>query len=146
MGSKQLGSKFLKRSQKCSHTPSVLKAGAKRSEATCHMAMPQGCYLAKGAKRPSHTSNTMKLDRILFDSCNSIKRFHLCPFDQKNSTYLQPPINQVPCISSCWGKRHTPVVCNESREPHTSHYPSRPVTKIPTNKKFSYQPQSQSTG
>ena len=25
------------------------------------------------------------------------------------------------------GKRHTPVVCNESREPHTSHYPSRLV-------------------
>ena len=23
------------------------------------------------------------------------------------------------------GRRHTPVVCNESREPHTSHYPSR---------------------
>ena len=27
------------------------------------------------------------------------------------------------------GRRHTPVVCNERREPHTSHYPSRPVTK-----------------
>ena len=25
-------------------------AGAKRSGATCHMAMPQCCYLAKGAK------------------------------------------------------------------------------------------------
>ena len=36
------------------------------------------------------------------------------------------------------GRRHTPVVCNESREPHTSHYPSRPVTqKQPTN--YSYQ-------
>ena len=22
------------------------------------------------------------------------------------------------------GRRHTPVICNESREPHTSHYPS----------------------
>ena len=31
-------------------------------------------------------------------------------------------------------RRHTPVVCNERREPHTSHYPSRPVTKISTNK------------
>ena len=38
-------------------------------------------------------------------------------------------INQVPCVSSCWGRRHTPMVCNELREPHTSHYPSRPVTK-----------------
>ena len=24
-------------------------------------------------------------------------------------------------------RRHTPVVCNESMEPHTSHYPSQPV-------------------
>ena len=53
--------------------------------------MPQCCYLAKGAKRPSHTTNTIKFDRIPFDPCNSIKRFDLSPFDQKNSTYLQPP-------------------------------------------------------
>ena len=59
-----------------------------RSRATCHLAMPQCCYLAKGAKRPS----TIKFDRIPFDPCNSIKRFDLCPFDQKNSTYLKPPI------------------------------------------------------
>ena len=56
------------------------------------MAMPQCCYLAKGAKRPSHTTNTIKFDRIPFDPSNSIKRFDLCPFDQKNSTYLQPPV------------------------------------------------------
>ena len=55
------------------------------------MAMPQCCYLAKGAKRPSHTTNTIKFDRIPFDPCNSIKRFDLSPFDQKISTYLQPP-------------------------------------------------------
>ena len=55
------------------------------------MAMPQCCYLAKGAKRPSHTTYTIKFDRIPFDPCNSIKRFDLCPFDQKNSTSLQPP-------------------------------------------------------
>ena len=72
-------------------TGNPLNAGAKRSGATCHMAMPQCCYLAKGAKRPSHTINTIKFDRIPFDPCNSIKRFDLCPFDQKNSTYLQPP-------------------------------------------------------
>ena len=77
MGSKQLGSKFLQRSQICSHTPSALNAGAKRSGATCHMAMPQCCYLANGAKRPGHTTNTIKLDRIPFDPCNSIKRFDL---------------------------------------------------------------------
>ena len=34
-------------------------AGAKGSGATCHMAMPQCCYLAKGAKRPSHTTNML---------------------------------------------------------------------------------------
>ena len=38
-------------SQLCSHTPSTLNSGAKRSGATCRMAMPQCCYLAKGAKR-----------------------------------------------------------------------------------------------
>ena len=54
--------------------------------------MPQCCYLAKGAKRPSHTTNTIKFDRIPFDPCNSIKRFDLCLFDQKNSTYLHPPL------------------------------------------------------
>ena len=27
----------------------------------------------------------------------------------------------MPCVSSCWGRRHTPAVCNESRERHTSH-------------------------
>ena len=36
--------------------PSALNAGAKRNGATCHMAMPQCCYLAKEAKRPSHTT------------------------------------------------------------------------------------------
>ena len=56
------------------------------------MAVPQCCYLAKGAKRPSHTTNTITFDRIPFDPCNSIRRFDLCPFDQKNSTYLQPPL------------------------------------------------------
>ena len=55
------------------------------------MAMPQCCYLAKGAKRQSHTTNTIKFDRIPFDPCNPIKRLDLCPFDQKNLTYLQPP-------------------------------------------------------
>ena len=55
------------------------------------MVMPQCCYLAKGAKRPSHSTNTIKFDSTPFDPCNSIKRFDFCPFDQKNSTYLQPP-------------------------------------------------------
>ena len=30
-----------------------------RSEATCHIAMPQCCYFAKGAKRPNHTTNML---------------------------------------------------------------------------------------
>ena len=40
-------------------------------------------------------TNTIKVDRIPFDPCNSIKRFDICPFDQKNSTYLQPPSKDV---------------------------------------------------
>ena len=105
-----MGSKFLKRSQICSHTPSALNAGAKRSGATCHMAMPQCCYLAKGAKRPSHTTNTIKFDRIPFDSCNSIKRFDLCPSDQKSSTYLQPPgrmIEVYKILNECYDRKAT---------------------------------------
>ena len=50
--------------QICSHTPSAINAGAKRSGATCHMAMPQCCYLAKGAKRPSHTTNMLTSSNI----------------------------------------------------------------------------------
>ena len=45
--------------QICSHTPSALNAGAKRSGATCDMAMPQYRYLAKGAEQPSHTTNML---------------------------------------------------------------------------------------
>ena len=67
------------------------------------MAMPQCCYLAKEAKRPSHTTNTIKFDRIPFDPCNSIKRFEFCPFDQKNSTYLQPPLKTDIKYKKCLG-------------------------------------------
>ena len=39
------------------------------------------------------------------------------------------------CIIMLGGEdTHPPVVCNESREPQTSHYPSRSVTKKITNK------------
>ena len=71
------------------HNRKLYKKITTISGATCHMAMPQCCYMAKGAKRPSHTTNTIKFDRIPFDPCNSIKRFDHCPFNQKNSTYLQ---------------------------------------------------------
>ena len=49
-------------SQLCSHT---LNAGAKRSGG--NMAMPQCCYLVKGAKRPSHTTT------MLTSSNNNLK-------------------------------------------------------------------------
>ena len=78
--------------------------------------MPQCCYLAKGAKRPSHTTNTIKFDRIPFDPCNSIKRFDLCPFDPKNSTYLQPPLGYVPISSSAQrplGAAYLPILLSE---------------------------------
>ena len=58
-----------------------------RSEAERRAIWPR--CLAKGAKRPSHTTNTIKFDRIPIDPCISIKSFDLCPFDQKNSTHLQ---------------------------------------------------------
>ena len=189
-----------------------------RSEATCHMAMPQCCYLAKGAKRPSHTTNIQTFlnksssnilavtalkasnlnsavwDQIFIFCCMnrppanipillseveqeqrhsgngdreaivmgaglcdgegeraytgyiphiirkvSANVFNLRRFGIFFFLKHPPPCfclnvrNPVPC-ASCWGRRHTPVVCNELREPHTSHYPSGPVTKISTNK------------
>ena len=60
------------------------------------MAMPQCCYLAKGAKRPSHTTNTIKFDRIPFDPCNSIKSS-----TSVVSTRKIRPINSHPS-SLCW--------------------------------------------
>ena len=83
------------------------------------MALPQCCYLAKGAKRPSYTTNTIKFDRIPFDPCNSIKRFDLCPFDQKNSTYLQPP----PISSSAprpLGAAYVPILLSEVEQEQRS--------------------------
>ena len=58
-----------------SHTPSALNAGAKRSGATCHMAMPQCCYLAKGAKRPSHTTNMQPFQLSLFTFGTQLSAF-----------------------------------------------------------------------
>ena len=57
----------------CSHTSSALNAGAKRSGATCHLGMPQCCYLAKGTKRPSHTTN-------MLTSPNDSSSIHIGPF------------------------------------------------------------------
>ena len=59
-GDNNVARKFRRlKGQICLHTPSALNAGAKRSGATCHMAMSQCGYLAKGAKRPSHTTNML---------------------------------------------------------------------------------------
>ena len=44
-------------------------------------------------------------------------------------------INQVKSVSSCWGRRRTPVVCNEKGEPYTSHNPNRPVEIIERERK-----------
>ena len=38
-------------------------------------------------------------------------------------------INQVPCVSSCWGEKTHTRGLQRTREPHTNHYTSRPVTK-----------------
>ena len=73
--SKILKMKFsISPSQLCSHTPSALNAGGKRSGATCHMAMPQCCYLAKRTKRPSHTTNMKHFS----DLCNPNSFSDLC--------------------------------------------------------------------
>ena len=43
----------------------------------------------------------------------------------------------IPMCHHDGGRRHLPVVCNERREPHTSHYPSRQVTKN-NNQQFTH--------
>ena len=39
---------------------------SEQQEATCHIAMPQCCYLAKGAKRPSHTIVLTSSNQVLY--------------------------------------------------------------------------------
>ena len=74
MGSKQLGSKFLKRSQICSHTPSALNAGAKRSGGTCHYGHASMLLLGEGSEA---TEPYNKYDKIRPHSIRSQQ------FDQK---------------------------------------------------------------
>ena len=74
MGSNQLGSKFLKRSQICSHTPSALNAGAKRSGATCHYGHASMLLLGEGSEA---TEPYNKYDKIRPHSIRSQQ------FDQK---------------------------------------------------------------
>ena len=57
------------------------------------------------------------------------------------ATFLSAAINNFHIFMAIYGYCHYGVPIPE---PHTSHYPSRPVTKIPTN--YSYQPLSQSSG
>ena len=72
MGSKQLGSKFFQRSQICSHIPSALNAGAKRSD------VPHGhasmLLLGEGSEA---TEPYNKYDKIRPHSIRSLQ------FDQK---------------------------------------------------------------
>ena len=50
----------------------------------------------------------------------------------RHHTSATPQKHRVPCVSSCWGeKTHTRGL---HRQPHASHYTSRPVTRKPTNK------------
>ena len=53
--------------------------------------------------RPSHTTNTIKFDRIPFDPCNLIKRFDLSPIDQKNLTdlFTATPLSDVRYLLEC---------------------------------------------
>ena len=96
------------------------------------MAMPQCCYLAKGAKPPSLTTNTIKFDRIPFDPCNSIKRFDLSPFDQKNSTYLQPPAfphllcRHIRCMHARPHRRKDQLLLRSLRDLRSRFAPARP--------------------
>ena len=75
MGSKQLGSKFLYCSQICSHTPSALNAGAKRSEAERRAIWP--CLNVATWRRERNDRAIQKDDKIRPHSIRSLQ------FDQK---------------------------------------------------------------
>ena len=57
------------------------------------MAMPQCCYLAKGAKRPSHTTNTIKFDRIPFDQKVRPQSFRPEKFDLFTATVAETSLS-----------------------------------------------------
>ena len=78
-----------------------------------------------------------QLARWVNDRCNPQTMTFFSFFLKKNfSTRYHGSSSSIKChvYHHVVGRRHTPVVCNERREPHTSHNPSRPVTKIPINK------------
>ena len=78
-------------SQLCSwHVPSARNAGETRSGATCHMAMPQCCYLAKGAKRPSHTTNMLSIFRLKEIFCFFSAKWNLSFFFGSAKWILSP--------------------------------------------------------
>ena len=79
--------------------------------------MPQCGYLAKGAKRPSHTTNAIKFDRIPFDPCNSIKKVRPLSFQGRD---ISSPAIWATKISAHFGDNN---VAQMSRQ-ICSHTPS----------------------
>ena len=63
------------------------------------MAMPQCSYLAKGAKRRSHTTNTIKFDRIPFDQKVRPLSFRPEKFDLFTASLLDKSV--VKLFASC---------------------------------------------
>ena len=96
-----------------------------RSEAERRAIRP--CLNVATWRRFEATEPYNKYDKIRPHSIRSLQ------FDQKDRPLSFRP-EKFDLFTATRGRRHTPVVCNESREPHTSHYTSRPVTKKTTNK------------
>ena len=58
------------------------------------------------------------------------KSFYYCGFTSISLSDIMDLRHQSSAMCNIMlGGEDTPVVCNEGREPHTSRYPSRPVTK-----------------
>ena len=65
-------------SQLCSHTPSALNAGEKRSGATCHMAMPRSCLASRPGEGSEATEPYNKYEAFFSDLCNPNSFSDLC--------------------------------------------------------------------
>ena len=144
MGSKQLGSNFLQRSQICSHTPSALNAGAKRSDvAFGHASM---LLLGEGSEA---TEPYNKYDKIRSHCIRSLQfdqkvrplSFRPEKFDLFTATLLVSPSGRLPWVrysprgSIIQGKSRVSNVCfmRESRVASREKRPALLLQERPCN-------------
>ena len=115
------------------------------------MELSQGVVIVLPAQMQRQTNKTASemSSCLIFNSLPSLKLFNkpitkfrpkvLDISKQRNDFFLIFSHHQMSWISTikchvtpCWGRRHTPLLCNERRKPQTRHYLSRAVTNQQT--------------